>query len=271
MTSITSGLHLSWRAPEDLAIFWLCGNKAYKALPPIWGGICTLGVMSTDLEIHPKTVSSATWHRTFLTRIRRTLNPLIERSTGFNSFVRWLIPALGVSELEKAVLNVSGETEKLANSTAHGLSTLQKEVTELSKMTIQNRMALNMILASQGGVCTVLNTSCCMYTDRSGELMTDVQKIWEVSAMMQQIQRDDTSWGFSDTFSWLTSWFPNLATWVKKLIVIVLVVIIIVVCVIVLFQCCISCSSKIIQKIEKKMWSYQQDRRSAMKNKRREL
>ena len=47
--------------------------------------------------------------------------------------------------------------------------------------------------------------------------MTDVQKTWEVSATMQQIQRDDTSWGISNTFSWLTSWFPNVTTWVKKI------------------------------------------------------
>ncbi|NWX17275.1 ERVV1 protein, partial [Aegotheles bennettii] len=58
------------------------------------------------------------------------------------------------SELEKAILNISGEIEKLANSTAHGLLTLQKEVTELSKVTIQNRIALDILLASQGGVCT---------------------------------------------------------------------------------------------------------------------
>ncbi|NXA21094.1 SYCY2 protein, partial [Ibidorhyncha struthersii] len=58
------------------------------------------------------------------------------------------------SKLEKAILNVSGEIEKLANSTAHGLLTLQKEIDELSKIAIQNRMALDMILASQGGVCT---------------------------------------------------------------------------------------------------------------------
>ncbi|NWS64435.1 SYCY2 protein, partial [Chunga burmeisteri] len=60
------------------------------------------------------------------------------------------------SELEKAILNISGETEELANYTAHGLTTLQTEISELSSKTLQNRMAMDMILASQGGVC-------CMY------------------------------------------------------------------------------------------------------------
>ncbi|NXL90526.1 ERVV2 protein, partial [Alectura lathami] len=90
------------------------------------------------------------------------------------TLVQWLIPSLSVSKLEKSMLNISGEMEKLANDTAKGLTTLQTEISELSKMTLQNRMALDIILASQGGVCTVLNISCCMYVDHSGELLTDV-------------------------------------------------------------------------------------------------
>ncbi|NWH21411.1 ERVV2 protein, partial [Grus americana] len=92
---------------------------------------------------------------------------------GFDSFLWWLIPSLGVSELEKVILNI-GEIEKLANYTAHGLTTLQTEITELSKITLQNCMALDMMLALHSRVCTMLNVSCCMYIDHSGELMTDV-------------------------------------------------------------------------------------------------
>jgi len=161
---------------------------------------------------------------------------LIERPTGFHSLLHWLIPSLVVSELAKAILNISEETEKLANSTARGLLTLQKEVSELSKITIQNRIALDITLASQGGVCTILNVSCCMYSDRSGELITDVQKIWEVSKQMQQVQRHNTLWGFTDTASWLTSWFLNLATWLKKALVTLFFVVIMVGCLFVIFS-----------------------------------
>jgi len=158
-TTISSGLRLSWQAPPDSGIFWLCGTKAYKALPLAWGGICALGVLTSDLQIHPKVLPKDTWHMTYINRWRRNLNPLIERPTGFHSLLRWFIPSLEVSELEKAILNISGETEKLANSTAHGLLTLQKVVSEFSKITIQNRMALDLILASQGVVCTILSVS----------------------------------------------------------------------------------------------------------------
>lgn len=82
------------------------------------------------------------WHRTFLTRTKRTSNPLMDRPSKRHSFVRWFIPGLGVSDLEKAILNISGETEKLPNFTAQGLTTLQIEITELSRITLQNRMAL---------------------------------------------------------------------------------------------------------------------------------
>jgi len=255
-TTISSGLQLRWQAPPDLGIFWLCGTTAYKALPLAWRGICALGVLTSDLQIHPEVLPKDTWHRTYINRVKRNLNPLRERPAGFHSLLRCFMPSLGVSELEKAILNISGETEKLANSTAHGLLTLQKEVSEFSKITIQNRMALDLILASQGGVCTILSVSCCMYTDHSGELITDVQKIWEIGKQMQQVQKDDTSWGFTDAVSWLTSWFPNLATWLKKALVILFFVVTIVVCLFVIFQCILTCLMSITKKCQKEVWKY---------------
>jgi len=117
-------------------------------------------------------------------------------------------------------------------------------------------MALDTVLTSQGGICTILNVSCCMYTDHSGELIYDVQKIWEVSKEMQQVQKDDTVWGFTDTVSWLTSWFPNPATWLKKALVALFVVVITAVCLFVIFQCIATWFMSIAKKCQKEVWEY---------------
>ncbi|NXU30731.1 ERVV2 protein, partial [Thalassarche chlororhynchos] len=90
--------------------------------------------------------------------------------TAFHSFTRWFLPWLGVSELEKALVNLSAAIEILGNNTADAIMVLQEEVLQLSKITVQNRMALDTWLASQGGVCTIINTSCCMYVDQSGRI-----------------------------------------------------------------------------------------------------
>ncbi|NXN64071.1 ERVV1 protein, partial [Himantopus himantopus] len=57
------------------------------------------------------------------------------------------------SELEKALVNISAAIEILGNNAADAITALQEEISQLSKITLQNRMALDTLLASQGGVC----------------------------------------------------------------------------------------------------------------------
>ncbi|NXY82169.1 ERVV2 protein, partial [Alcedo cyanopectus] len=92
----------------------------------------------------------------------------------FHSFARWFLPWLGVSELEKAIVNISMVIEKIENKTMDAIKAQQEELTSLSKVVLQNRMALDVLLAAQGGVCTIVNTSCCTYVDQSGRVRTDL-------------------------------------------------------------------------------------------------
>nr|XP_021139754.1 uncharacterized protein LOC110356982 [Columba livia] len=110
-----------------------------------------------------------------------------------------------------------------------------QKLRNLSQTVLQNRMALDILLASQGGVCTMLNSSCCMYINKSKQLVTEVDKIWEVSHVMQQIQRDDADWGVADLWQWMTSWFPDLGTLVKKILMTVIVIVFVII--FVLIQC----------------------------------
>ncbi|NXP83444.1 ERVV2 protein, partial [Ramphastos sulfuratus] len=94
--------------------------------------------------------------------------------TAFHSFVRWFIPWLGVSELEKAIVNISAVIESIENKTMDAIQAQQVEINSLAQVAQQNRMALDLLLASRGGVCTVINTSCCVYIDQSGRIATDL-------------------------------------------------------------------------------------------------
>ncbi|NWR53790.1 ERVV2 protein, partial [Regulus satrapa] len=95
--------------------------------------------------------------------------------TAFHSFARWFVPWLGVSELEKTIVNISAVIEKVENKTLDAIKAQQEEIFSLSQVVQQNRMALDLLLASQGGVCTVINTSCCVYVDQSGRVNTDLE------------------------------------------------------------------------------------------------
>ncbi|NWI58920.1 ERVV1 protein, partial [Calyptomena viridis] len=58
------------------------------------------------------------------------------------------------TELESALANISAVIEQVANRTVDATQALQEEVCDLSHVILQNRMALDYLLASQGGVCT---------------------------------------------------------------------------------------------------------------------
>ncbi|NXW51974.1 ENR1 protein, partial [Nyctiprogne leucopyga] len=58
------------------------------------------------------------------------------------------------SDLEKTIINILAVMEQIGNETSDAITELQEEVSQIAKIATQNRMALDMLLASQGGVCT---------------------------------------------------------------------------------------------------------------------
>ncbi|KAF1593958.1 hypothetical protein FQV11_0010408, partial [Eudyptes moseleyi] len=55
-------------------------------------------------------------------------------------------------ELEAAIINISQTTESMSNTTTNEILALQ-EVLGISRVVLQNRFALDVVLASQGDVC----------------------------------------------------------------------------------------------------------------------
>ncbi|NWR25164.1 ERVV2 protein, partial [Emberiza fucata] len=92
----------------------------------------------------------------------------------FHSIVRALLQSYGVVELERAIVNISAIIDRIEQHTADAIPPLQEEVDGLSCVVMQNRTALNFILAAQGGECAMVNTICCSYVDQSGRIRKDL-------------------------------------------------------------------------------------------------
>ena len=61
----------------------------------------------------------------------------------------------------------------IENATMDAIRALQVEVSTLSKVVLQNRMALDLLTAKEGGVCMIINQSCCAYIGETQRTETD--------------------------------------------------------------------------------------------------
>ena len=145
--------------------------------------------------------------------------------------------------------------EALTNATIKGIKALQTEVDSLAGMLMQHKLALYYLLSKEGGLCFWLNTTCCHYINKSGEIETDIKKLHELSAEVRKSYSPaGESW-----WDLLTRWLPN-HQWLKILFmnIILLIAIILVSCCMVqlTFAYCSSITTKKVAAVSTIMKDY---------------
>ena len=101
----------------------------------------------------------------------------------------------------------------IANGSTKSLTNLQGSLDSLAKIVLDNRIALGYILAEQGEVCVVANSSCCSYINTSSQIETIISKVRKQATWLQQTIEHNSS-----PFSLDTDWFSSLFSWIPSCI-----------------------------------------------------
>ncbi len=93
------------------------------------------------------------------------------------------------------VRSLSDSVQKLANDTVLALGNIKDTLASHKMMILQNRVALDYILATQGGACTIIGPECCTgLMDPTENLNKIQQDILGLSAKLHQMTEDNSSW-----------------------------------------------------------------------------
>ncbi|XP_059826944.1 endogenous retrovirus group PABLB member 1 Env polyprotein-like [Hypanus sabinus] len=184
---------------------WICGHRANPWLPTSWYSCCFPAYVVpfihplNDLEEHP----AYSGHRG-----KRAI-------TEAERFWMMAFPSYGTARLSREVIQMTSVLETLANETAvalqhteDALTRTAAELTAVRMVALQNRMALDYLLAADGGTCAMVGKKCCTFIPGESSNITHIRDlVAKIQKSRDQLLQHNTSWGNWWPFGSLGGWW----------------------------------------------------------------
>ena len=207
---------------------WVCGKSVYQSLRPGWCGTCYLAKLVPSVILFPNLTHFHTDYAHYYvpSREKRSTVRVSPEEKGFGGVFPWWGTVNNAHKIDELAL----ELENLTTLVGEGFLSLSPSIQGLRNVALQNRMALDLMLASQGGVCHIIGTDCCTYIPDISDNMTHI--VSHLNDLLFKEKNKDSqmpegwNWG-----SWLT-----LTGW-KNVLLKFLTPILISFCVLVLLAC----------------------------------
>ena len=82
-------------------------------------------------------------------------------------------------------------TQQVLQDSQKAISALNAEQIQIRKVVLQNRLALDILTAAQGGTCAIIHTHCCTYIPDMSTNVTHFTKL--VNKMIQAMDTPEAS------------------------------------------------------------------------------
>ena len=202
-------------------VFLACGRKMYSFVPNRMEGTCYLAYAVPMLRVvTQQEIQVLDGHHA-------------KHKRDLQRFLGMIIPGYGVYLNQQETKALSTALEAHINSTDRVVTAMSTQLEEVTKVALQNRMALDLILASTGGVCKIIGSECCSYVHSANLSVVKFHR--ENSKAINDLAKI-TSWDIESVFGnwfsdWSTPFVRNTIMFFVALLIIVIILIITIACV----------------------------------------
>ncbi|XP_040206162.1 uncharacterized protein LOC120937204 [Rana temporaria] len=246
-------------------VYWICGDMQVRSrLEGQWRGECALAKAIMPLHILTLTegIHNTQGKRTKREALPGSFDPHVyldaigvprgvpdefKARDQVKAGLEALIPIITVSKNVDWINYIYYNQQRFVNYTRDAFQGIAEQLEADSQMTFQNRMALDMIFAEKGGVCTVIDkmtsTTCCTYipdnTGPNGQVTVALKKLKNLSVELKKNSGITDPW--DQYFSWMNGW-QRILTQIGVTILIFLFLLALIIC------CILPCLKKCIEK-----------------------
>ncbi|XP_060677276.1 uncharacterized protein LOC132807014 [Hemiscyllium ocellatum] len=211
--------------------FWLCNHTAYEYLPIEFKGTCALiyylpafRLLNSTPEVNSEWKK---WHdlNSNYKPHTRGQRDLFHQQSFWSRFFGALLPNYGVKQALDQIRDLSHELEAMARAAVDALGHLAHEQVAIRMVVLQKRMALDYLLASQGGACAIIGPECCTcIEDESSAVYNDTSLINDVATRAYDLDHtvSDEACAWWNLLCQLLGWLNSIGLDILSILAIIL-------------------------------------------------